>query len=177
MRKSKRRFRDRALAWFLTLMMIVGSLYSGNLTTLNVYAEETSTVETESGTPDVPDEPNVAIEKSYAIHVTMPEDSFKTENVDWGNVSVVISQNGTEVQTVSLDSSKQGTATLKPGDYSYEVKCDNYNINLNPEKNVFTCLEDNSQPIVIDLSNAEIFNSVGGKFSAGQTETKKYSGE
>lgn len=52
MRKSKRRFRDRALAWFLTLMMIVGSLYSGNLTTLNVYAEETSTVETESGTPD-----------------------------------------------------------------------------------------------------------------------------
>lgn len=42
MRKSKRRFRDRALAWFLTLMMIVGSLYSGNLTTLNVYAEETS---------------------------------------------------------------------------------------------------------------------------------------
>lgn len=41
MRKSKRRFRDRALAWFLTLIMIVGSLYSGNLTTLNVYAEET----------------------------------------------------------------------------------------------------------------------------------------
>lgn len=172
MRKSKRRFRDRALAWFLTLIMIVGSLYSGNLTTLNVYAEETSTVETESGTPDVPDEPNVAVEKSYAIHVTMPEDSFKTENVDWGNVSVVISQNGAEVQTVSLDSAKQGTATLKPGDYSYEVKCDNYIINLNPEKNVFTCSEDNSQPIVIDLSNAEIFNSVGGKFSAGQAETK-----
>lgn len=172
MRKSKRRFRDRALAWFLTLIMIVGSLYSGNLTTLNVYAEETSTVETESGTPDVPDEPNVAVEKSYAIRVTMPEDSFKTENVDWGNVSVVISQNGAEVQTVSLDSAKQGTATLKPGDYSYEVKCDNYIINLNPEKNVFTCSEDNSQPIVIDLSNAEIFNSVGGKFSAGQAETK-----
>ncbi|WP_418463148.1 Ig-like domain-containing protein [Frisingicoccus sp.] len=172
MRKSKRRFRDRALAWFLALMMIVGSLYSGNLTTLNVYAEETSTVETESGTPDVPDEPNVVVEKSYAIHVTMPEDSFKTENVDWGNVSVVISQNGIEVQTVSLDSAKQGTATLTPGDYSYEVKCDNYNINLNPGKNVFTCSESDSQPIVIVLSNAEILNSVGGKFSAGQVETK-----
>lgn len=63
MRKSKRRFRDRALAWFLTLMMIVGSLYSGNLTTLNVYAEETSTVETESGTPDVPDEPECGYRK------------------------------------------------------------------------------------------------------------------
>ena len=172
MRKSKRRFRDRALAWFLTMMMIVGSLYSSNLTTLNVYAEETSTAETESGTPDVPDEPNVAVEKTYEVQVIMPGDSFKTENVDWGNVSVVISQNGTEVQTVSLDSAKQGTATLTPGDYSYEVKCDNYNINLNPGKNVFTCSESDSQPIVIDLSNAEILNSVGGKFSAGQVETK-----
>ena len=72
----------------------------------------------------------------------------------------------------SLDSAKQGTATLTPGDYSYEVKCDNYNINLNPGKNVFTCSESDSQPIVIVLSNAEILNSVGGKFSAGQVETK-----
>ena len=120
---------QRALAFFLAVLLVIGSVFTGDISSLQAYAVETAG--DPSGGPTNDPDPELT---EFTFNVTMPE---KTADVEWGNPVLTIFENGNTMTTVNLTEGGgilNGTASITKDDsaaYTYSVTCDNYTLENN----------------------------------------------
>ena len=123
---------QRALAFFLAALLVIGSVFTGDVSSLQAYA-----VETTGNPPGEPiNDPNPELAE-FTFNVTMPE---KTADVEWGDPVLTIFENGNTMATVNLTEDRNilnGTASITKVDsaaYTYSVTCNNYTLENNTGK-------------------------------------------
>ena len=123
---------QRALAFFLAALLVIGSVFTGDVSSLQAYA-----VETTGNPPGEPiNDPNPELAE-FTFNVTMPE---KTADVEWGDPVLTIFENGNTMATVKLTEDRNilnGTASITKVDraaYTYSVTCNNYTLENNTGK-------------------------------------------
>lgn len=110
----------RALAFFMAALLVIGSVFTGDVSSLQVYA-----VEIDPGN-DPENEP-----VNFTFNVTMPE---KTGDVDWGNLVLTIFKGDEILKRENLNENFSETVSIVKEDgavYTYSVTCDNYELSGN----------------------------------------------